>query len=180
MTGFQTVADGKGSPFTVPSTVISSPGRWSLGAPSPADIDIFNGFFPDNKYKGHSAARLSVLKPKGKGKYKLVEAERRRSSSRGGSARSPIFTLGKALKVKKGQRIALTMPTWVPAYQFNLPSGDNQWKASREKGKCSSDNAKKAKPQQKVGSTREYGCRFNGERLLYWAYFVPSGGGKKN
>ncbi len=32
----------------------------------------------------------------------------------------------------------------------------------------------------KVGSTRQYDCHFKGERLLYWAYFVPSGGGKKN
>ena len=31
----------------------------------------------------------------------------------------------------------------------------------------------KAKPQQKIGSTRSYGCRFNGSRVLYWAYFVP-------
>jgi hypothetical protein len=173
-TAFQTVADGKGSPFKVPSD-----GRivaWSvnLGAPVDADLNFFNGLFPDNKYKGHPAARLSILKPKGQGKYKLTKQSPSITlDSRLGT--DPIIALGKPLKVKKGQRVAITIPTWAPFFQQGLPSGDNQWIASREPGKCSNGEAKNAKPQQKIGSTRNYGCRFNGERLLYWAFFVPDG-----
>ena len=29
-----------------------------------------------------------------------------------------------------------------------------------------------ARPQQKKGSVRQYGCRFNA-RLLYWVYYRP-------
>ena len=53
------------------------------------------------------------------------------------------------------------------------------WRASRDSGHLRTRTPTKAKPQQKMGSTRAYGCQYKGERLLYWAYFVPSGGGKK-
>ena len=42
-----------------------------------------------------------------------------------------------------------------------------QRQATREKLAAS-------KAQQKVGSTRPYGCTYSAARLLYWAYFVPS------
>jgi hypothetical protein len=93
---------------------------------------------------------------------------------------TPIFTLKKPLKVKKGLRIGLTMPGWISNFDWGLPTSDNQWIASRNDGTCSEDEAPDAKPQQKKGSVRQYGCRFKGERLLYWAYFVPSGGKKNN
>jgi hypothetical protein len=171
-TAFQTVADGKGSPFKVPSNGHVVAWSFSVGSPVSADLDYFNGLFPDNKYKGKPAARLSILKPKGKGKYKLTrQSPPVTLESRLGT--EPVIALGKPIKVKKGQRVAVTVPTWAPFFQQGLPSGDNQWIASREPGKCSNNEAKAAKPQQKIGSTRNYGCRFNGERLLYWAYFVP-------
>ncbi len=168
-TAFQTVADGKGSPFEVPSD-----GRlvaWSvgLGTLTNSAIDQANG-----NYGGEPTARLSVLKPKGKGKYKLTkQSPKVKLGSKLGT--TPIITLGKQLKVKKGQRVAITYPAWIPLFSNGLPSGDNQWIASREAGECGEGKATDAKPQQKIGSTRNYGCRFNGERLLYWAYFVPDG-----
>jgi hypothetical protein len=30
-----------------------------------------------------------------------------------------------------------------------------------------------ARPQTKIGSSRSYGCIYT-DRLLYWAYYVPS------
>lgn len=172
VTGFQTVADGKGSPFTIPSDGHIVAWSMDLGAPNAQDTDIFNGYFPDNKYKGKPVARLSILKPKGKGKYKLTKQSPVISlDSRVGT--QPVITLGKPLRVKKGQRVGITTPTWGPYFQAGLPQGDNQWIASREPDKCGDKYAKEAKPQQNVGSTRNYGCRFNGDRLLYWAYFVP-------
>lgn len=166
-TAFQTVADGKGSPFKVPSD-----GRlvaWSvgLGTLTESAIDQANG-----NYGGEPTARISVLKPKGKGKFKLTkQSPKVKLSSKLGT--TPVITLGKSLKVKKGQRVAITYPAWIPLFANGLPSGDNQWIASRDAGECGEGQATDAKPQQKIGSTRNYGCRFNGERLLYWAYFVP-------
>lgn len=178
VTGFQTVGDGSKGVSKVPSGghIVA----WSvhLGEPSDTDQDTFNAFFPDNKFKGLPSARLSILKPKKKGKYKLVKQTPPVALS-GKLGTDPIFTLRKPIKVKKGLRVAITTVTWGPYFAAGLPSNDNKWRASRDEGTCNED-AKKAKPQQKKGSVRQYGCQFKGERLLYWAYFVPSGGGKKN
>jgi hypothetical protein len=179
VTGFQTVADGQAGLYKAPSngTIVA----WSvrLGNVDKPDQDIFDGFFPDNKFKGKSSIRLAILKPKGKAKYKLVrQSPAMALEKKLGS--EPIFTLRKPLRVKKGQRIGITSVTWASNFSTNLPSKDNQWLASREKGACKGQkNAKEAKPQQKIGSTKKYGCRFDASRLLYWAYFVPKGG-KKN
>ena len=40
-------------------------------------------------------------------------------------------------------------------------------------GHCSATgDIKNGKPQQNVGSVREYGCDYRGARLLYWGYYV--------
>lgn len=170
VTSFQTVADGRGSVMKVPSNGHIVAWATSLGN-LPKD-----GITSANKnYGGSPYARLAVLKPKGKGKYKLTkQSPKTQLESKLGS--DPIFTLGKPLKVKKGQRIGITTPNWAPNFVDGLPNQDNQFVSSREKGLCAEKDALKAKPQKKIGSTRKYGCRFNGSRLLYWAYFVP---GKK-
>ncbi len=176
VTGFQTVADGTKGVFKVPSNGHIVAWSVDLGKPSDTDQNTFNSFFPDNKFKGQPSARISILKPKGKGKYKLVKQTPPIAlDSKLGS--KPVITLRKPLKVKQGQRVAITTVTWGPFFSSNLPSNDNKWRASRDEGTCNQD-AKKAKPQQKKGSTRQYGCQFKGERLLYWAYLAPSGGGK--
>lgn len=178
VTGIQTRADGQKAPFKVPAN-----GRivaWSVqvgavdwsGAP-----DL--GSTLDDKY-GASKARLAVLKSKKKHKFKLTKQTPKLDlESRLGS--QPIITLDKPLKVKKGQRIGLTMSGWFSGFVDGLNTSKNQWLASRTDKGCRTSAAEKGetRPQQKVGSTRKYDCHFNGERLLYWAYFVPSGG-KKN
>ena len=100
-TMFQTVADGRGSIMKVPSNGHLVAWATSLGTlPSgsaPGSIDDLNKRF------GDSVARLAVLKPKGKGKYKLTKQTPKIDlQSRFGT--DPIITLGKPLKVKKGQR----------------------------------------------------------------------------
>jgi hypothetical protein len=172
VTGFQTVSNGKGSPFTVPKDGYIVAWSVDLGKPISQDIDTFNSYFPKNKYKGKPVARLSVLKPKGKGKFKLTkQTPNVELIDKLGT--NPIITLGKPLRVKAGLRIGITTQTWAPYFRDGLPSQDNQFLASREKGECGDGQAKNAKPQKKLGSTRKYGCRFNGSRLLYNAYFVP-------
>ncbi|MCB0876799.1 MAG: hypothetical protein R2718_10275 [Solirubrobacterales bacterium] len=178
VTGIQTVADGSRGVSKVPSNghIVA----WSvhLGKPSKDDRTTFDSFFPDNKFKGKASARISILKPKGKGKYKLVKQSPAVALS-GRLGSDPIFTLKKPLKVKKGLRVGITTVTWGPYFSSGLPSNDNKWRASRNQGTCNQD-AKEAKPQQKKGTTRQYRCQFKGERLLYWSWLVPSGGGKKN
>ena len=176
VTAIQTVADGQAGVMKVPANghIVA----WSVDL-GKVNTDGQSNLTEelDGKY-GASKARLAVLKPKKKRKFKLTkQTPKVELGSKLGE--TPIFTLGKALKVKKGQRLGLTMPGWISNFDWGLPTSDNQWIASRNDGQCGEKEAPDAKPQQKVGSTRQYGCRFKGERLLYWAYFVPSGKKKK-
>jgi len=177
VTGIQTVADGQSGVMKVPANGHIVAWSVELGEVNTKDEpNLTDGL--DDKY-GEPKARLSVLKPKKKRKFKLTKQSPKIDlASRVGE--TPIFTLKKPLKVKKGLRIGLTMPGWISNFDWGLPTSDNQWIASRNDGTCSEKEAPDAKPHQKKGSVRQYGCRFKGERLLYWAYFVPSGGKKNN
>ena len=84
------------------------------------------------------------------------------------------FTLSRPLKIRKGEFLALTIPTWAPAFAVNLSSGNNVWRSSREEGKCgqrpTSRPASRSRRSARPGS---YGCDYKTARLLYWGYFVP-------
>jgi hypothetical protein len=175
VTGFQVTANGEKSPFSVPGNGHIVAWSVTLAAPEPSQTADFNSKF-ENKRFDAAVARLAILKPQGKSKYKLTKQTPPVELANEFGTK-PVFTLGKPLRVKKGQRVALTLPTWAPLYVNNLDPDGNEWVASRSPKKCDVDELLDAKPHQKLGSTRKYGCRFSGERLLYKAYFVP--GGKK-
>jgi hypothetical protein len=174
VTGFQVTANGRKSPFTIPSSGHIVAWSATLAEPDPSQTADFNTKFANKRFDT-SVARLAILKPKKKSNYKLVKQSPpvELQSTFGGK---PIFTLKKPLKVQKGQRVALTLPTWAPLYVNGLDTEDNQWIASREPDACGVADLLDAKPHQKLGSTRRYGCRFSGERLLYKAFFVPDSG----
>lgn len=82
------------------------------------------------------------------------------------------FKLGKPLPVRKGNVVALTVPTWAPGFANELDMA-NAWRASREEGMCRGETSiRDGRPHQVVGTRREYGCRYNGARLLYTATVV--------
>ena len=79
---------------------------------------------------------------------------------------------GASLRVKAGDIIGVTVPTWAPAFAQGQPS-NNAWRASREVGKCvNSTDVRQGEPQEKVGTRAEYGCRYATARLLYTATVV--------
>ena len=109
------------------------------------------------------------------------------------------FALEHPLTVLEDQVVALTVPTWAPAFfhsaaceevapgvfrdasQCEAFSDENSWRASRRKGRCQFDSSDPDKlraqvnqshPQQKVGSEKQYGCYYEAARLLYTATIV--------
>ena len=80
-------------------------------------------------------------------------AEPDRSSSQPYFGQTVQFPLGRALNVKKGYVIALTVPTWAPALT-PLLTDHSSWRASRPKGKCNdtehADRADVAQPGRAV------------------------------
>jgi hypothetical protein len=173
VTGFQVKADGVQAPFKAREDGWIVAWAIDLSKPKTSESNFFGDFYQSNAFGTAPTARLSVIKRRDERNYKL-------------KAQSPVMpvnslfgnretiTLTDPIKMKKGDFVALTIPTWAPSFAVNLSSRTNTWRASRDDGKCDgADNIKAGKPQQKVGSQREYGCDYGGARLLYWAYYTP-------
>jgi hypothetical protein len=180
-TGFQTSITGAANPFVVPFR-----GRlvaWSIktGAPSTkpnpnnnnqSDLEFFNKTFG-----GAPKARVSVLKPimkqikTGHPIYKL-KAQSPVEDLSSFLGQTTTFTLDTPLRVKPRQIVALTVPTWAPAFAINQ-SANTKWAASRKKGKCNETaDILAGTPQDALGTQRSYGCVYNTARLLYSATVV--------
>jgi hypothetical protein len=180
-TGFQTAITGQRNPF-----VVRFRGRvvaWSIktGAPSTkpnpnnnnqSDLEFFNKTFG-----GAPKARISVLKPimkeikAGRPIYKLKSQSPVEDLSEF-LGQTTTFTLDAPLRVKPKNVVALTVPTWAPAFAINQAS-TTRWQASRKKGKCNrTEDILAARPQEAVGSERAYGCTYSTARLLYSATVV--------
>ncbi len=181
-TGFPLVAGGEKRPFNVRRN-----GRivaWAIDLSKPTK-DQRNGvgkLFRNDKFGKAPTARLAVIKhKKGQRRYRLLRQSPTVTLS-GALGQKQLITLDKPLRVKRGQVVALTYPTWAPNFAHSgLSTKRNRWRASRSRGDCapkSGDSqdikafARNSKPHQKIGSTRGYGCDYTGARLLYWAYYV--------
>jgi hypothetical protein len=180
-TGFQTAIAGQRNPFTV-----SFRGRivaWSIktGAPSTkpnpnnnnqSDYDFFTKTFG-----GGPKARISVLKPimkqirAGHPIYKLKSQSPVEDLS-GFLGQTTTFTLDTPLRVKPNNVVALTVPTWAPAFSIGQ-AANTKWQASRKRGKCNNtEDILAGTPQDAIGTQRSYGCTYNTARLLYSATVV--------
>jgi hypothetical protein len=175
VTGFQMVADGNRAPFKAreDGTIVA----WSLdlSAPKKSESSFFGDFYESNQFGMAPTARVSVLKRRDGRNYKLKKQSPVVSLNSVLGTRQ-TFTLTDPLKIRKGEFLALTIPTWAPSFAVGLNTGSNLWRSSRDAGRCGANDPnqiKNGKPQQKVGSTREYGCDYKGARLLYWGYYVP-------
>jgi hypothetical protein len=184
VTGFQVSANGKKGIFRIPGDGHIVAWSVDLSKPDKEQIAGFGDLFEDKKFGKDPVARLGILKKKqGKKKSRYSLAKQTPTVPMLEHLGSkPIITLSKPLKVKKGQVAALTLPTWAPLYTDTVNSGENSWKASRPADDCGGDaeSVTGAKPHMRRGTTRTYGCTFRGERIIYWAYFVPDKGGGKN
>ena len=179
MTGFQTSIGKTNNPFVAPADgqIVS----WSikLGKPKKADVKAFNKEF------GPPQARLSILKPvagtSNPTRYKLLRQSPAQPLGKI-LGRISTFNLTTPLAVKADQVVALTIPTWAPAFAVGQ-SSSTRWMASRratrKRGGCTDDegraNVDAGAPQVKKGKQQPYGCTYNSARLLYTATFVADG-----
>ncbi len=175
VTGFQATIGQRGKPYKVPADGRITAWSVKLGKPRGRDIKFFNGRFKRSK------AKIAVLRSfrvkrgpdRGKVKYKLKrQSPVQRLRPYFGT--TTTFFLERPLPVKKGEVVALTIPTWAPA--FSVKQGARtRWKASRQptrkRGGCTVQggfaNVKAGKPHGKVKSSRRYACAYKGARLLY-------------
>ena len=171
VTAFQTNNGQQVSPYRV-----NFDGRvvaWSISLAQPTNSQraFFNGLFGQPP-----EARIAVLKrlPRTRPpQYYLLRqsAIRVLSPYLGNTVR---FKLGRPLRVRRHNIVALTIPTWAPAFAVGL-SDDNKWRASRKRGSCGPAQQRIGRPQQVVKTKRAYGCQYRTSRLLYTATVVKSG-----
>jgi hypothetical protein len=180
VTGFQVSIGSAKNPFVVPAD-----GRivaWSikLGEPAKSHLRFFNESF------GPSQARISILKPvrirRGSRPPKLRYRLLRQSPAqnlRPFFGTIITFGLERPLPVRKGNVVALTIPSWAPAF---ADGGSSRWRASRARtsqhGPCVRKrgfaNIDAGAPHEQERTERRYGCSYSGSRLLYTARLVRS------
>jgi hypothetical protein len=166
-TGFQVKVGTTRSLVTIPreGTIVA----WTikLGKPTEAQTKFF-----DTNEGGASSAGIAILRKQKKPNltYQLI-------------AQSPIiklepyfgmtaqFPLEKTLQVKKGDIVALTVPSWAPALALGFSSGTS-WRASRPKTQCSSTGAQTTQTQ--IGGTVQYFCLYSTARLTYSATLIST------
>jgi hypothetical protein len=166
-TGFQLKVGSQTNILAVPraGTIVA----WTiiLGKPNATQIKFFN-----TNEGGPSEAGIAVLRPQAKPNltYKLI-------------AQSPLvklepyfgktaqFALETTLKVKKGDVIALTVPSWAPALALGF-ANTTSWRASRPKSGCSSTSTETA--QTAIGSSVQYYCLYQTARLTYSATLIST------
>lgn len=162
VTGFQ-VSTSQGSlPFRVRRDGKIKSWTLTLSQPTSSQRAYFNGFFGTPP-----EARLAILRriPRTNPPRYALRAQ--------GSVHvlSPYLgqtvKFGASLRVKTGDIVGLTVPTWAPAFAQGQ-SSRTAWRASREAGKCvASNDVRQGEPHDEVGTRAEYGCRYSTARLLY-------------
>jgi hypothetical protein len=166
-TGFQVKVATTHNPLSVPKAGTIVAWTITLGKPTAAQIKFFN-----TNEGGPSEAGIAVLAPQKKPNltYKLVAQSPlvKLEPYFGESAQFPLET---TIPVKKGDVIALTVPSWAPALALGF-GNDTSWRASRPKGGCTSTSSQTT--QVTVGSAVQYYCLYQTARLTYSATLIST------
>jgi hypothetical protein len=168
VTGYQGRGATVAKPYVIPHTgkIIAFTVR--LGSPDANQQQFFNDL-----YGGPPKVQLSILTRSTKRKTYLDHTLTAQSDSFDVSkffGQAPTFVLSKPLPVKPRSIVALTVPTWAPAFAVGLPRA-YWWRSSRAKGKC--DNVSQMAPLTKLKSIKTFGCTYFTARLYYTATYVP-------
>lgn len=153
-------------PTTVPKDGRIVAFTLQLGSLSDRQIHFFN-----STYGGTSRVQIAVLRsqPRPKRTFQVVATTPvfRIQPFFGTTVQFPLET---TLAVRRGDVIALTVPTWAPVLAVNLPTEDG-WRASRA---ASCTDLYNQTAQMTVGSTTQYKCLYQTARVTYTATLIPT------
>jgi hypothetical protein len=148
--------------------VIPSNGRivaWTikLARPGRRQIEYFNSLA-----RGEAMAQITILRTGRRLRARTVaQGEPRRLEPFFGT--TVQFALERSIPVRKGQLLALTVPTWAPALAVGL-GADTSWRASRARGTC--DDTREQTAQTEANQLAQYFCLYRTARLTYSATLV--------
>jgi hypothetical protein len=166
-TGFQVKVNTANSVDVAPREGSIVAWTITLGKPNATQVKFFNG-----AEGGVATAGIAILRQQKKPNltYKLI-------------AQSPLvklepyfgktaeFPLASTIPVKKGDIVALTVPSWAPSLALGFP-GTTSWRASRPKTECSSTSSQTT--QVSLGSDVQYACLYRTARLTYSATLIST------
>jgi hypothetical protein len=166
-TGFQAKVGATNGPLSVrrSGTVVA----WTitLSKPSATQVKFFN-----TNEGGPSEAGIAILRPAKKPNltYKLIAQSPpvKLEPYFGKTAQFPLET---TIPAKKGDVVALTVPSWAPALALGF-AGDTSWRASRPRSACTSTSAQTT--HTTIGSAVQYFCLYQTARLTYSATLIST------
>jgi hypothetical protein len=166
VTGYQVQIGSAKNPMQITKTGKIVAFTIALGKPNQQQTQFFNNLFGNQPQ-----ARLSILK--------LGHRKRRATLVRQSEpfnlapyfGSTPTFALSKPINVYSRNVVALTVPSWVPAFAVNL-GADQAWRSSRSSENC--NDVQQPAAQQTLKTTRSYSCFYRTARLLYSATYIPN------
>jgi hypothetical protein len=166
-TGFQVKVATADNPLSVTRTGTLVAWTITLGKPNASQVKFFNA-----NEGGESEAGIAILQPVPKPNltYKLIAQGPlvKLAPYFGKTAQFPLET---TIPVKKGDVVALTVPSWAPALALGF-GNDTSWRASRQKGGCTTTGTQTA--DMAIGGSVQYYCLYQTARLTYSATLIST------
>jgi hypothetical protein len=164
-TGFQVKIGADRGIFVAPRSGKLVAWTITLSKPGKKQTTFFN-----DKLGGESQAQITILNPRRKLRSRAVaQGDPQKLAPYFGT--TVQFPLLKAISVKKGWIVALTVPTWAPALAVGL-GADTSWRASRGKGTCEDTSTQTTQTQ--ANQLAQYYCLYKTARLAYSATLVTA------
>jgi hypothetical protein len=166
-TGFQVKVGKVRNPLSATKTGTVVAWTIMLGKPNATQIKFFNA-----NEGGPAEAGIAVLRAQKSPNltYKLI-AQSPLVKLQPYFGKTAQFPLETTIPVKKGDVIALTVPSWAPALSLGF-GNDTSWRASRPKKQCTSTSAQT--DHTSVGSSVQYFCLYQTARLTYSATLIST------
>ncbi len=143
----------------------------TLGKPRRNQIAYFNDLWGKP-----ASARVSILDPEPPKRDRKNRRQRFRLHNQSEIVKlTPFFgkkvwfTLKRRIHVRRGQIVALTLPTWGPVLATNL-RGKERWRSSRSRRHC--EDPVRPAARQTEGKLRDYRCVHATARLLFTALVI--------
>ncbi len=174
-TGFQVAVGAQRNISVVPANGRIVAWTVTLAMPSPTQISSFN-----SRLGGPPSAQIAILRPVPRPKttrgprppqrYRLIATSDLQALTPylGQTAQFPLVT---TLGVRKGDIVALTIPTWAPVLAVGMDSA-TIWRSSRPKAGCNDTITPTA--QTVLSSQNVYACSYKTARLTYSATLITA------
>jgi hypothetical protein len=166
-TGFQVKVAKAISPLRAPRAGSIVAWTITLGKPNATQIKFFNA-----NEGGPSEAGIAILRAQKSPNltYKLV-AQSPPVKLQAYFGKTAQFPLATTIPVRKGDVVALTVPSWAPALALGF-GNDTSWRASRQRKQCTTTSAQT--DQTSIGSPVQYFCLYQTARLTYSATLIST------